>query len=170
MAVFRVTNKTLGELAPGKFQTFVVIERADPLKTIYWKLEDDWTQRRDDEIIEEVLEQDYRLTYGNRAEEEERNRVNALLGQYEKQLEANEKALKTSNDAVIALGADNALALDNLDILAYQIKVIAKHLGLDLPNEAPEEEEEEDEGKHEDDKAHDTEETGAQENEHSDEG
>ena len=147
--MFKVRSKTLIGAEPGKSQTVVMIERENPLKYLSWNLEGDWTARTDDDIIKEVLEQDYRLTYGNRAQEEERDRVNTLFARYEKQLETSDDLLKSVNGGVVELIKRMAEVKARVELAEYQLERFAEHSQFTLPEEVPDEEEdgEETEGK-----------------------
>ena len=150
--MFKVRSKTLIGAEPGKSQTVVMIERENPLKYLSWNLEGDWTARTDDDIIKEVLEQDYRLTYGNRAQEEERDRVNTLFARYEKQLETSDDLLKSVNGGVVELIKRMAEVMARVELAEYQLERFAEHSQFPLPEEVPEEDGEETEGKETNDK------------------
>lgn len=152
--MFKVRSKSLIGAEPGKVQTIVMIERENPLKYLSWNLEGDWTARTDDDIIKEVLEQDYRLTYGNRAQEEERDRVNNLFARYEKQLETSDDLLKSVNGGVVELIKRMAEVMARVELAEYQLERFAEHSQFTLPEEVPDEEEngEETEGKETNDK------------------
>lgn len=150
--MFRLRSKTLVGVEPGKSQTLVMIERENPLKYLSWNLDGDWTNRTDDEIIKEVLEQDYRLTYGNRAQEEERERVNNTFARYEKQLEASDGLLKSVNAGTVEIIKRLAEVMGRVELAEYQLEKFAEHSQYTLPEEVPDEEEGEAEGKETNDK------------------
>ena len=152
--MFKVRSKTLIGAEPGKSQTVVMIERENPLKYLSSNLEGEWTARTDDDIIKEVLEQDYRLTYGNRAQEEERDRVNTLFARYEKQLETSDDLLKSVNGGVVELIKRMAEVMARVELAEYQLERFAEHSQFTLPEEVPDEEDdgEETEGKETNDK------------------
>ena len=138
--MFKLRSKTIVGVEPGKSQTLVMIERENPLKYLSWNLEGDWTNRTDDEIIKEVLEQDYRLTYGNRAQEEERERVNNTFARYEKQLEASDSLLKSVNAGTVEIIKRLAEVMGRMELAEYQLEKFAEHSQYTLPEEVPDEE------------------------------
>lgn len=145
--MFKLKSKSLLGSEPGKVQTIVMIEREVPLKYINWTLDEDWTNRSDDEIIKEVLEQDYRLTYGNRAQEEERERVNNTFARYEKQLETSDNFLKSVNAGTLEIIKRLAEVMGRVVLVEHQLEKFAEHSNFTLPEEVPDEEEGEAEGK-----------------------
>ncbi len=138
--MFKLRSKTLVGVEPGKSQTLVMIERENPLKYLSWNLDGDWTNRTDDEIIKEVLEQDYRLTYGNRAQEEERERVNNTFARYEKQLEASDSLLKSVNAGTVEIIKRLAEVMGRVELAEYQLEKFAEHSQYTLPEEVPDKE------------------------------
>lgn len=138
--MFKVRGKTIVGVEPGKSQTLVIIERENPLKYLSWNLDGDWTNRTDDEIIKEVLEQDYRLTYGNRAQEEERERVNSTFARYEKQLEASDSLLKSVNAGTVEIIKRLAEVMGRVELSEYQLEKFAEHSQYTLPEEVPDKE------------------------------
>lgn len=138
--MFKLRSKTLVGVEPGKSQTLVIIERENPLKYLSWSLDGDWTNRTDDEIIKEVLEQDYRLTYGNRAQEEERERVNNTFARYEKQLEASDNLLKSVNAGTVEIIKRLAEVMGRVELAEYQLEKFAEHSQYTLPEEVPDKE------------------------------
>ena len=138
--MFKVRSKTIVGVEPRKSQTLVIIERENPLKYLSWNLDGDWTNRTDDEIIKEVLEQDYRLTYCNRAQEEERERVNSTFARYEKQLEASDSLLKSVNAGTVEIIKRLAEVMGRVELAEYQLEKFAEHSQYTLPEEVPDKE------------------------------
>lgn len=157
--IYEVKEKTAIELKPGEIQTRCLIQRLEPLKYLAWNLPGDWSNRTDEEIVNEILELDYRLSYGNRAEEEERKRVNTLLKGYEQQLKEANELVDETRKTVGGVSTHMPLLQADVDLLYDVIPGIAKLVGYQLPEEFDTEEDSESAG-HEPDGHTDTDEKG----------
>lgn len=144
--LFEVQEKTPIELIPGEVQTRCLIKRGEPMvKYLSCTLPGDWSSRSDEEIVTEILERDYRLTYGNRAEEEERKRVNTLLKGYEQQLKESGEQVAETRKATAFISTQFTAVQADLDNFFEVIVGLAHKVGYELPDGFAEEEEEGDE-------------------------